>query len=176
MITIHFIMKQVVTIFLLLIAFADASAQGVIQLSNINSGGLVTLNGKPVGIAWRVSFALPDGTLLGSPGSVSGAGFFASGPRIIDGIIGKVDLSVAAWNSNNPFLKGVSDPFSVILGNMDKPASLPTNFSGVHIAIPEPGTPGLAVLGILASFFYFFYRSNTKIYHANRSSISFLCP
>jgi len=176
MISIHFIMKQIVPIFLLLIAFADASAQGVIQLSNINSGGLVTLNGKPVGIAWRVSFALPDGTLLGSPGSVSGAGLFSSGPRIIDGITGKVDLSVAAWDSNDPFLKGVSDPFSVTLGNMDNPASLPTNFSGVHIAIPEPGTPSLAALGILASVFNFLYRSNTKVYHANRSSIPFLYP
>ena len=166
-------MKHIVTLFLLLIALADASAQGVIQLSNIDSDGLVTLNGKPVGIAWRVSFALPDGTLLGSPGQVSGAGLFASGPQIIEGMIGKVDLSVAAWNANDPFLKGFSDPFSVTLGNMDNPASLPSNFSGVHIAIPEPGTPSLAALGILASVFNVLYRSSTKIYHANRSSIPF---
>jgi hypothetical protein len=144
-------MKKVIAIFLLLIGLLDTDAQGVIELSNINTGGLVTLNGKPVGSSWQVSFALPDGTLLGTPANILAEGYFSGGPRVMDGVVGQVDLSVAAWDTIlGPGIIGFSEPFNVTLGNMDNPASIPQEFSGVHIVIPEPSTLSLALVGLLA--------------------------
>ncbi len=156
-------MKKILVVCLSALAILNATAQGVINLSNINSAGnkgLVTLNGRPVGPSWMVSFALPDGTLLGSPASILAEGVFSAGPRVMDGVVGQVDLSVAAWDSNVLWI-GFSDPFNVTLGTMDNPASIPPDFSGVHIVIPEPTTLGLGLLG--ASAFVFWRRKQHQL-------------
>ncbi len=153
------VMKKIFAVFLLVIGLLDASAQGVINLSNFNTAGLVTLDGNPVGPSWQVSFALPDGTLLGSSSSVLGAGFFSGGPHVMDGMVGEVDLRVAAWSSESfGGLVGYSAPFLVTLGTIDTPASIPSDFSGVHIFIPEPTTVSLAFIGIMV--FGFHYRKH----------------
>lgn len=129
-------------------SIVESYAQGVITLSNVNKQP-VTFNGRPVGPEWMVSFALPDGTLLGRPSGILGQGVFSAGPQALDGVSGELNLSVAAWSSTSPSLVGFSDPFSVALGDMNNPASIPSDFSGVHIVIPEPATLSLALIGFL---------------------------
>lgn len=150
-------MRKLLFSFLLVVTVLNVSAQGVIRLSNIHTadtGGHVTLNGKPVGITWQVSFALPDGTLLGNSANILGNGLFSAGSTVIDGLVGEVDLRVAAWDTSHEGLGvgwiGFSDPFNVTLGDMNNPASIPQDFSGVHIVIPEPSSFLLAILGACA--------------------------
>ena len=143
------IMKKIIVVCLFTLVTIKAAAQGVITLSNL---GLeqVTLNGRPVDSNWMVSFALPDGTLIGHSAGILAQGFFSSGPQIMDGMVGEVDLRVAAWSDGNSFgWVGFSDAFSVTLGDMKNPATIPPDFSGVHIVIPEPSTLSLALLGTL---------------------------
>ena len=142
-------MKNLFVICLMVMLAVETHAQGTIELSNINRQP-VTLNGRPVDSDWKVSFALPDGTLLGGHGNVLAQGIFSAGVQTLDGIAGEVNLSVAAWDSNSPFLIGLSDPFTVTLGTMDNPASIPSDFSGVHIVIPEPSGLGFTFIGIVA--------------------------
>lgn len=142
-------MKNMLVLCMMVISIIETRAQGVIALSNVNKQP-VTFNGRPVGSDWVVSFALPDGTLLGWPANILGQGIFSAGPQALDGIAGEVDLSVAAWSTNSPSLVGISDPFSVTLGDMENPADIPPDFSGVHIVIPEPETLSLVLIAILA--------------------------
>lgn len=132
----------------------SAYGQGTIQLSNLNKAQVTYFDGTPVGPTGQVSFATPDGTLIGNTVNIAGAGYFLGGQQTLDGLTGTVDLVVAAWDGPN---LGYSEVFTVDLGGTGTPpapdAAIPASFSGVVIGIPEPSTIALFVLGGVALLF-----------------------
>ena len=131
-------MKKFVLTALCALVSVSAFAQGTIQLSNIGKG-IVSIDGAAAG-----------------PGS--GAGFFSGGSTTLDGLTGEVTLKLAGTVEGAAY--SFSDPFTVTLGGAgtppSPPAAMPGDFSGLNIstvAVPEPSTIALAVLGGAAVFF-----------------------
>ena len=149
-------MKQTMKILILsaictLFSFS-AYGQGTIQLSNLNKAKVTYFyGGTPVGNSVQVSFATPDGTLVGNTVNVAGAGYFLGGKQTLDGLTGTVELVVAAWDLMTGDGIYYSDPFSVTLGGTGTPpapdAAIPADFTGVVIGMPEPSTIALSLLG-----------------------------
>ena len=151
-------MKKFVLSVLCALVSVSAFGQGTIQLSNLNKGIVTYADGSAAANTAQVSFATPDGTLVGNTVNVAGAGFFLGGKQTLDGLTGTVDLVVAAWDDTMGPGVGYSDVFSVALGGTGTPpapdAAIPASFSGVVIPdVPEPSTIALAVLGGAALLF-----------------------
>ena len=115
--------------------------------------------GVPAESDVMVQFALPDGTLLGTPSAVLAGGVFRdSTAKVLEGVApGAVDLTVVGWVSGNPGLTGQSEVFSLSAGGGNPPlpaGGIPASFSGLTVpTIPEPSTVALAILGGAALFF-----------------------
>ena len=137
-----------------LLCWHAVCAQGTLQFSNLGLEGRVStyFPGEAIEGKVEVSLALPDSTLLGSPTSVSAAGFFSGGVRTLEGLTGEVTLAVAGWRKDLPWLIAISDPFVVSLGDsMANAATIPSDFSGLKVLpIPEPTTQALLILAVLA--------------------------
>jgi hypothetical protein len=151
-------MKKFVLTALCALVSVSAFAQGTIQLSNIGKG-IVTIDGEAAGPgSATVQYADANNNLVGGTASILGAGFFSSGATTLEGLTGEVTLKLAGFvEGGSP---SFSDPFTVTLGGAGTPpgppAALPADFAGLNIttvAVPEPSTVALAILGGAALFF-----------------------
>ena len=151
-------MKKFVLTALCALVSVSAFAQGTIQLSNIGKG-IVSIDGAAAGPgSATVQYADANNNLVGGTASIIGAGFFSGGSTTLDGLTGEVTLKLAGTVDGAAY--SFSDPFTVSLGGAGTPpspaAALPGDFSGLNIstvAVPEPSTIALAVLGGAALFF-----------------------
>lgn len=154
-------MKKFVLTALCALVSVSAFAQGTIQLSNIGKGIVSYADGgEAAGPEAMVAFATADGTQIGDFSNVLGAGFFSDGSKTLAGLEGEQTLTVIGQvlSGENVTHTGISAPFTVTLGGAGTPpspaAALPADFSGVSlVAVPEPSTIALAILGGAALFF-----------------------
>ena len=146
-------MKKFVLSVLCALVSVSALGQGTIQLSNIGKT-IVTVDGAPAPAGTTVQYATGPGALVGTSASILGAGYFSAGSTTLDGLTGTVNLHLAGHTGDGNW--SYSAPFEVTLGGAGSPPSPPAalpNGVALDIAVPEPSTIALAVLGGAALLF-----------------------
>jgi hypothetical protein len=144
-------MKKFVLSVLCALVSVSAFGQGTIALSNIG-GTAITVDGAAAPAGTLVQFATANNELVGTSGSVLGAGFFSAGTKTLAGLTGAVSLKLAG-SADGGTSWSYSDPFSVTLGGAGTPPSPAAKMPAVSLdiatagAVPEPSTIALAVLG-----------------------------
>ncbi|MCS1407792.1 MAG: hypothetical protein M2R45_00952 [Verrucomicrobia subdivision 3 bacterium] len=143
---------------LCVVATVSASAQGTVNFSNGVGGVTAPVSGPDglLGAGFSAQLQLADGTNVGqsAPFLATAPGFFAGGTRTIDGVAGGEMATLQVAVLMGDALLGTSGQFTVTLGGVGTPPTLPTGLTGLSAfsisgidPIPEPSTIVLALLG-----------------------------